>query len=526
MITRVIIALFFIVSLQANQVESDDNTQKLQVIEEKLKEIDNSLGKNIWLTRYSNYMTYQDLTKEMENTNAQLKRYRKRRDKLSRQKYEELKKKKQTLQKQIEFLKDFKESPFAKVIKPDEIPPAPKISSPLSIIPAFSYIKQLEQEKRDYEQSFQSLGEIIEKLKEKEQLLKDIYEINKDESFKNKIEELKSEIEEFESAYDISKTTITIYSKKVEEATLSVTEDIKEQIKRAINIAFIILIVIAISLLTKMVVKKYITDDERFYMANKIINFGNITLILLIILFAYIENVTYLVTVLGFASAGIAIAMKDLFMSILGWLVIIFGGSFHVGDRVKVRKEGLSYVGDIVDISLLRMTILEDITLTSYRENIRSGRIVFIPNNYIFTELISNYTHNGIKTVWDNINITITFKSNHKKALHLAKEVTRKYSKGYTEIARKQLNKLRSRYSFKISNVEPRIYSFTEHYGIVISCWYMTNSYATLTLRSTISTEIIDLFKKADDIEIAYPTQTIIRVDGEMKSFLPDEDDG
>jgi small-conductance mechanosensitive channel len=201
--------------------------------------------------------------------------------------------------------------------------------------------------------------------------------------------------------------------------------------------------------------------------------------------------------------------MKDWFMSILGWLVIVFGGSFHVGDRVKVQKDGLPWVGDIIDISLLRMTILEDITLTTYMENRRSGRVVFIPNNYIFTTLISNYTHGTLKTVWDGIDFAITFESNHKKALYLIKEITKKYSKGYTDIARRGLNQLRSQYSLKNTNVEPRIYSFLEPHGIVISTWYMTNSYAALTLRSTISAEIIDAIKKEDDIKIAYPTQTI-----------------
>jgi small-conductance mechanosensitive channel len=244
-------------------------------------------------------------------------------------------------------------------------------------------------------------------------------------------------------------------------------------------------------------------------MANKIINFINITIILIILLFAYIENVSYFVTVLGFASAGIAIAMKDWFMSILGWLVIVFGGSFHVGDRVKVQKDGLPYVGDIIDISLLRMTIYEDVTLTTYMENRRSGRIVFIPNNYIFTTLISNYTHGTLKTVWDGIDFTITFDSNHKKALYIIKEITKKYSKGYTDIARRGLNQLRNQYSLKNTNVEPRIYTFLEPYGIVISTWYMTNSYAALTLRSTISAEIIDAIKKEADIHVAYPTQTI-----------------
>jgi small-conductance mechanosensitive channel len=42
-----------------------------------------------------------------------------------------------------------------------------------------------------------------------------------------------------------------------------------------------------------------------------------------------------------------------------------------------------------------------------------------------------------------------------------------------------------------------------------VSSWYLTNAYATLTLRSTISAEIIDAFNAEDDIHIAYPTQRL-----------------
>jgi len=89
------------------------------------------------------------------------------------------------------------------------------------------------------------------------------------------------------------------------------------------------------------------------------------------------------------------------------------------------------------------------------------------------------------------------------------KFISKKYSKGYTDIARRGLNKLRSQYSLKNTNVEPRIYSFLEPHGLTISTWYMTNSYAALTLRSTISADIVDAINKENDIKIAYPTQTI-----------------
>jgi len=155
------------------------------------------------------------------------------------------------------------------------------------------------------------------------------------------------------------------------------------------------------------------------------------------------------------------------------------------------------------------MTIQEDITLTTYNINRRAGRFIFVPNNFIFTDMIANYSHAGLKTVWDGIDFIITFDSDAHRAMSITKEITKKYSKGYTDITRKQLNLLRNQYSLKNINVEPRVYTFIEKYGMTVSCWYMTNSYAALTLRSTISSEIIEELRNCDDIKIAYPTQTI-----------------
>jgi small-conductance mechanosensitive channel len=317
------------------------------------------------------------------------------------------------------------------------------------------------------------------------------------------------EIAAFDSALHVVNATGAVYAKRIEDLEFRASSEIQVQVKSVLSLVIIIIVLIGISFLFKMAFKKYIKDHERYYMINKIINFLNFFIIAMIVFVTYIDNVSYLVTVLGFASAGIAIALKDWFMSVLGWLVIVVGGSIHVGDRVRCYNNGIEYVGDVLDISMLRITILEDVTLTSHMTNRRAGRIIFIPNNYIFTEMIANYTHYSLKTVWDGIDIVVTFDSNHKKASYMAKEITRKFSKGYTDITRKQLNKLRNQYSLKNTNVEPRIFTLPEPNGVAISCWYLTNAYATLTLRSTITLEIIDAFNKADDIQIAYPTQTV-----------------
>ncbi|MDP1784288.1 MAG: mechanosensitive ion channel family protein, partial [Sulfuricurvum sp.] len=85
-------------------------------------------------------------------------------------------------------------------------------------------------------------------------------------------------------------------------------------------------------------------------------------------------------------------------------------------------------------------------------------------------------------------------------------------------------NKLRDRYSLKNSNVEPRVFTFIEINGMKVSAWYLTNAYATLTLRSTISGDIIDAFNAEDDITIAYPTQTFYTGPIQTKNHPPMEE--
>lgn len=487
---------------------SEANATLTQLNLETIKQIDSidtSLKGNIWITRYANYNTYQKIKNELDDSEAMLK-------KVSRdnKKSADLAKKIQNLKDQLELLKEYEKTPFANMLAAPEVDTPPRITNPILLISGFSYIKKIKNEKDEYSRHIQELGTLILKLGDKEKLLLNILaNDSSNTALQEQIYNLRSQIGEFEGAKQIADTTFDIYEKRADEAINTAKNDIKSQIISTANIAIFIIAIIILSFFFKFIAKRTITDNDRFYTVNKFINFINFILIILALLFAYIENVTYVVTVLGFASAGIAIAMKDMFMSMLGWVVVTFGGSIHVGDRIRVMHNGALYVGDVIDISILRMTIFEDVTFATYQHNRRAGRIIFIPNNYVFTELISNYSHQGMKTVWDGIDVVLTFDSNHKKAVYIAKTITRKYSRGYTDIAKRQMTRLRSQYSIKNPNVEPRIFTFFEPHGICISIWFMSSSYATLTLRSTISAELIEAYNKESDIMIAYPTQTM-----------------
>ena len=481
------------------------NLAQVSILLEKIAKIDFELKDNILLKRYSNYVSYSKISTEL----AFLKDSVKKKSNVVDEQIYQLHNKVRVKENELELINEYRGSPIGGLINPPEIEKYENITNPFGIINSLSHIKKLENNKKQFKNLEKEIDALTIKLDEELVMYLELFNLDQKPEYKEKITFLDKQKKDFSMVLEIVSTTEEVYTRKLEQVILEIQSQISQQIQKMFIIFIIIVILSVIAFLVKLALKKYFSQNENYYMTNKIINFTLVFLIIMVLLFSYIDNVSYLVTILGFASAGIAIALKDWFMSIFGWMVIVTSGSIQVGDRIKVNRNGVEAVGDVLDISLFKITIREDITLTSYTTNRRTGRIFFIPNNYIFSEMIANYTHSGLRTVWDGIDIAITFDSNHKKAQRLARDILKHYSKGYTDITRKQLSKMRNKYQLRATGVEPRVFTFVEPHGIVISSWYLTNSYAALVLRSTISPEILDAFMKEDDIHIAYPTQQI-----------------
>lgn len=502
------------IRLREEKRRQEQQMLRIRVVElvERKKLIESELSQdNLWASQYLPYETYQSFNLKLKELKDKVKVYKKQHH-LSDLEKHELKKLQEDIKivsGKITQLDEYKADPFTELIKPIELEPEPIITNPLDIIAAMSYQKHLKMLKEENNRKYLSLNRAVKQIRKKKILLQELSLLSNDKYFVKELTATQDKLKDFELALEVFKTSVDTFVQKVSKINLNIDQGIEKEVKKSIVTGVIIFVLLLLFLLVKYLVRKYMSDNDLFYGINKVINFLFIFIVFITLLLTYLENVENLTTILSFASAGIAIALKDWFMSVLGWLVILVSGSIHVGDRVKFVKDGVEYVGDIVDISILRMTLHEDVTLTTVMVNKRSGRIVFIPNNYIFTDMIANYTHSGLKTVWDGVEFIVTFDSNIAKVQAITKEVTRKYSKGYTDMTRKQLNRLRSKYSVRNTGVEPRIFTIIEPYGLRVTGWYLTNSYATLTLKTTISVEIISRIQQEDDIELALPSQSL-----------------
>ena len=516
MLKSILVLLFVSVLLFANEENSteqktpDTKTGGIGKLKLEIRSIDDNLVDNLWIKRYNNYLTYRKIEAELEQLKVDVKKYRTWRSKEYKELSYQLQNKIKIKENELSLISEYKDSPIGALITPKDIEKAPKITNPFNIVEALSYVQNLDEAVTTYKSTNSELTELLKVLSEKARIYRNINELEKNISgYSDELKMIDRELKDFSMVLDIVSTTSEVYAKKIDQIKQEVHENIAQEIERSVKLLFLILILFGLSVVVKILLKKYITEDDNHYTSNKLVNFILILFIVFILIFSYIDNASYLVTVLGFASAGIAIALKDWFMSIFGWFAIMTNGSIRVGDRIKVQRNEIEVVGDVLDISLFKIAVREDVTYTTYTNVRRAGRVFFIPNSYIFTDLISNYTYDGLRTVWDGVDITLTFDSNHEKAMEIATEIATRNARGFTELTKKRLSKLKTKYVLRSTNPEPRIFACAEKYGVVITTWYYANSYGTLPLRTKISLELVEAFNAADDITIAYPTQTV-----------------
>ncbi len=137
--------------------------------------------------------------------------------------------------------------------------------------------------------------------------------------------------------------------------------------------------VIRRSLLVKLV-NRIPDDSPDLYTVRKITTYVITITTTFLLIGIWIQRLGDLSVALGILAAGLAFALQEVIGSIAGWITIISGKPFTIGDRIETG--GIR--GDVVDISVLRTTLMEIGNWLSGDHN--TGRIVTVSNAFLFKE--------------------------------------------------------------------------------------------------------------------------------------------
>ena len=149
-------------------------------------------------------------------------------------------------------------------------------------------------------------------------------------------------------------------------------------------------------------------SDKKKYFRNRMIKItlNIISIILVILLWGH--RISGMVTIISFLSAGIAIAVKELIFDFFAGMYINMKKTFELEDRIEIN--GIK--GDVVNMRTLAFEILEVGDRVHAEQS--TGRIIHIPNSFVFTYPLKNYTK-AFKYIWDEVTVKVPLDADIEK---------------------------------------------------------------------------------------------------------------
>lgn len=157
----------------------------------------------------------------------------------------------------------------------------------------------------------------------------------------------------------------------------------KETLRRFLVKFAVLAITVAIPLIlgecARRAIKNYIRDPKRQRMANSARRIAVSIAVVFILLFNFISDFSSFATFAGFMTAGLAVALQSVLLSLVAHFFFYGRYGVRAGDRVNVA----GVTGDILSIGMTRF-FMRELKKNEAGELVATGKTVAFPNSILF----------------------------------------------------------------------------------------------------------------------------------------------
>jgi small-conductance mechanosensitive channel len=269
---------------------------------------------------------------------------------------------------------------------------------------------------------------------------------------------------------------------------------------RLVSTVSLLLVVVVLRYIAARLIGKRVTDPELQFKARKAVTYIATVVVIVALVFIWLPFFDDLATFLGLVSAGIAIALADVFLNLAGWAYIVFRRPFKVGDRIEIDGRA----GDVIDIRAFRFTLLEIRDWVDADQS--TGRVVHIPNEKLFSEPMANFTE-GFHYIWHEVPVLVTFESDWEKAEQLVRAALEGIAIPENE-ARAVIERLSASRDYRITYREltPTVYVSTRDSGVLLTGRVLVESKRRRWVEDHVWRSLLRAIAAEPTVDLAYPT--------------------
>jgi small-conductance mechanosensitive channel len=253
-------------------------------------------------------------------------------------------------------------------------------------------------------------------------------------------------------------------------------------------------------------------ERHRFWTAQAVQVFTALALVVGVVSI-WFDDPARLATAFGLVTAGLAFALQRVVTAIAGYVVILRGNTFSVGDRIVMG----GVRGDVIALTFTQTKIMEmgqppsvqsDDPAMWVRARQYTGRVVTVTNAKIFDEAVYNYTQE-FPFLWEELSVPISYKDDRSKAERILLEIAHGHTVPLAGISSEALKEMQRRYAMETPSVDPSVYWRITDNWVELTVRFLVRERGIREIKDKMSREILQRFDEAG-IGIASTTYEIV----------------
>ena len=293
---------------------------------------------------------------------------------------------------------------------------------------------------------------------------------------------------------------------------------LRHQLFRVASLALVFGVVFAAAALWRRLTFRYIEDLQRRHKVLQLRRLALIAALVLVMVFGFASELSTLATVMGFAAAGIALALQNVILSLAGYFYLSGRFGIRIGDRVQIA----GITGDVLESGFFKLTLME--LGGDERGRLPTGRAVVFPNSVVFQPNSNLFRQlPGTSFIWNELRLTLAPDCDYRQAEKLVTEVVNEVFARYRDTVQREYRALESELNLRIETPRPQSRLQFGPAGLELVLRYPTRLTGAVQTADEITRRLVDAIQREPGLKLAVLGVPAIQAAGAARPDPPAE---
>jgi small-conductance mechanosensitive channel len=267
-------------------------------------------------------------------------------------------------------------------------------------------------------------------------------------------------------------------------------------ILRVLSIAVAMGVILLLSEVWRRVTFRYVSDVRRrrqFLVLRRVVMGFCMGIVLIL---GFVSEFSSLATFAGFITAGLAVGLQTILLSVAAYFFLVGRWGIRVGDRISVA----SVTGDVIDIGLVRLYLME--LAGTGVDLYPTGRVVVFSNSVLFqptTPLFKQIP--GSEYAWHEVSILLNPGGKYDLIESQLMEAVRSVHKEYSDDLQRQLGYTERRMDISVRPPEPHGQLQYGDSGLEYAVRYPVDLRKASEVDEKITRKVLEMLQQPGDLQ-------------------------